>query len=474
MFLERFYHDGLAQASYLIGCEATGEALVVDANRDIDVYLRAAAAHSLRITHVSETHIHADYVSGSRDLASKTKARLLLSGEGGSDWQYAFAGKDGATLLRDGDSFAVGRVRGDVIHTPGHTPEHLTMLITDTPVSGEPLGALTGDFIFVGDVGRPDLLERAAGVRGTMEASARQLYDSLQRFVERFPDRLLIWPGHGAGSACGKALGAVPMSTLGYEKIANWALQAADRDAFVHEVLENQSAPPPYFAVMKQLNRDGPAPAPDYMVSPPHELPERLPRVLRAGALVIDLRPTAAFARGSATGSYNIPLNDSFVARAGWLVPYDRDVYFISGDGAEAAQRATRELSLIGLDRVSGWFDADAVQAAATQTVAQVQPAEAAARAQSGAAVIVDVRNADEWAHGHIPGAVHIPLGELPARAAELRRDDKQVVLHCAAGGRAAIGASVLLALGTTNVANMEGGFGAWEQAGLPVSENGA
>jgi hydroxyacylglutathione hydrolase len=474
MFLERFYHDGLAQASYLIGCEATGEALVVDANRDIDVYLRAAAAHSLRITHVSETHIHADYVSGSRDLARTTGARLLLSGEGGSDWQYGFAASDGATLLRDGERFDVGRVRVDAIHTPGHTPEHLTLLITDAPVSAEPLGAITGDFIFVGDVGRPDLLERAAGVRGTMEVGARQLYQSLQRFVERFPDRLLLWPGHGAGSACGKALGAVPMSTLGYEKIANWALQARDQNTFVREVLDSQSDPPPYFAVMKQVNRDGPPPAPDTSTPPPHELAERLPRVLRAGALVIDLRPTAAFARGSATGTYNIPLNDSFVGRAGWLVPYDRDVYFITADGEDSVRRATKELSLIGLDRVSGWFDADAVPAADTQTVAQLSPADAAAQVRAGNAVILDVRNADEWKHGHIPGAVHVPLGQLPERAAELQRENRQLVLHCASGGRSGIGASVLLAHGAGNVANMEGGLSAWEQAGLPVTENDA
>ena len=214
MFFKRFYDDGLAQASYLIGCESTGEAVVVDPNRDIGQYVAAATADKLRITHVTETHIHADFVSGSRELADRADAKLLLSGEGGRDWQYAFAAQSHAQLLNDGDSFTVGRVRIDVIHTPGHTPEHLAFLVTDLASSDKPTGLLSGDFVFVGDVGRPDLLERAAKKVGTMEAAAHQLFRSIQRFRE-LPDYLQLWPGHGAGSACGKSLGAMPQSTVG-------------------------------------------------------------------------------------------------------------------------------------------------------------------------------------------------------------------------------------------------------------------
>ncbi|MGI8842989.1 MAG: MBL fold metallo-hydrolase, partial [Gemmatimonadaceae bacterium] len=223
MLLKRFYDNKLAQASYLVGCQATGEALVVDANRDIGQYVNAADAEGLRITHVTETHIHADYVSGSRELAQRAGAQLFLSNEGGPDWKYAFASESAATLLRDGSSFMVGNVKVDVMHTPGHTPEHISFMITDTPATSLPMGVFTGDFVFVGDVGRPDLLERAAGFEGAMVEGARTLFRSLQRFRE-LPDYLQLWPGHGAGSACGKSLGAVPSTTLGYEKVANWAL----------------------------------------------------------------------------------------------------------------------------------------------------------------------------------------------------------------------------------------------------------
>src|SRR5919112_1405604 len=201
MFFRRFYDDQLAQASYLVGCQTAGEALVVDPNRHLEPYLRVAEAEGLRITHVTETHIHADFVSGARELAHRAGARLYLSNAGGSDWSYQYAAQSDATLIGDGSEFRVGAVQITVMHVPGHTPEHLTFLVTDTETASEPMGALTGDFIFVGDVGRPDLLERAANAGGTMEAGARQLFRSLQRF-RALSDYLQIWPGHGAGSVC--------------------------------------------------------------------------------------------------------------------------------------------------------------------------------------------------------------------------------------------------------------------------------
>ncbi len=243
MLLRRFYDAKLAQASYLVGCQATGEALVVDPNRDANQYIAAAASEGVRITHVTETHIHADFVSGSRELAARTAARLHLSAEGGPEWQYAFMSEAGAVPLRDGSRLDVGRVRVDVLHTPGHTPEHLSFMITDTAATDRPMGVFTGDFIFVGDVGRPDLLEKAAGAAGTMEAHARRLYASLQRF-RQLPAWLQLWPGHGAGSACGKALGAVPQTTLGYESVVNWGLAAASEEEFVRGVLDGQPEPP--------------------------------------------------------------------------------------------------------------------------------------------------------------------------------------------------------------------------------------
>ncbi len=266
MLVRRFYDDRLAQASYLIGCQETGEAIVIDPAREITPYLEAARQEGVRITQVTETHIHADFMSGTRDLAAATGARTLLSGEGGPDWQYAFANADATTLLHDGDIIVLGNVRLNVMHTPGHTPEHLAFIVIDGARGPEPVAMVSGDFLFVGDVGRPDLLETAAGVTGSKEVSARALYQSVQRLAE-LPDYLQVWPGHGAGSACGKALGSLPTSTLGYERRTNWAFLTSDEAAFVATVLEGQPAPPRYFAVMKRINREGPpilgdAPAP--------------------------------------------------------------------------------------------------------------------------------------------------------------------------------------------------------------------
>lgn len=220
MILKRFYEERLAQASFLLGCPASGEAVVIDPNRDAERYIGEARAEGLRITTVTETHIHADFVSGSRELARRTGAVLAVSAEGGPDWQYAFAREAGVRPLHDDDVIRAGSVSLKVRHTPGHTPEHLSFLLTDEAGDAGPLGAFTGDFIFAGDVGRPDLLERAAGIAGTMESGARQLFCSLKSFRE-FPDRLLLWPGHGAGSACGKKLGGMPVTSLGNEKLAN-------------------------------------------------------------------------------------------------------------------------------------------------------------------------------------------------------------------------------------------------------------
>ena len=472
MLLRRFYDTGLAQASYLIGCPASGEALVVDANRDVEQYMRAAAEEGLSVTHVTETHIHADFVSGSRELAHRTGARLLLSGEGGPDWQYAFAAEAGATLLHDGDGFKVGNLDFEVLHTPGHTPEHLTFLITDTPATDQPIGAVTGDFVFVGDVGRPDLLEKAAGMSGTMEASARLLYRSVQRF-RQLPDHIQIWPGHGAGSACGKALGAVPFSTLGYEKIANWGFNVHDEDEFVRTVLAGQPEPPRYFAEMKRINREGPA------LLGSIQRPERLPHaraqtLLDEHAIVIDTRTAAEYAARHMPGTINIPLTRSFITWAGWLVPYDRDFYLIVDDDCpHCANEAGRDLAMIGLDRMMGYLGSGALDAWAGAgrelgTVPQISAGELAERLSLGDVTVLDVRGHAEWDAGHLPGVSNLPVGYLESRLDEVPRN-RTVVVHCQSGSRSAIAASVLRARGLHNVVNLAGGFVAWQAAGLPV-----
>jgi hydroxyacylglutathione hydrolase len=476
MIVKRFYDETLAQASYLIGCGRTGSALVIDANRDIDQYLRMAESEEVAITQVTETHIHADFVSGSRELAGRTGAALYLSSEGGKDWQYGFAHEAGAVLLKDGDSFMVGNVRLQAIHTPGHTPEHLAFLVTDTAAATEPIAIVTGDFVFVGDVGRPDLLEKAAGVQGTMEASARTLFQSLQRF-KAYPDYLQVWPGHGAGSACGKGLSAVPQSTVGYERRFNWALAIETEDEFVRQVLSGQPEPPRYFGEMKRVNREGPRILNGFAT--PQWLPEvRLSEVLARSAFVIDTRPAVDFAAGHIPGTINIPLNRSFTTWAGWLTPFDEDFYLIvddtSGDrGAHHVDEAARDLAMIGLDRFAGYFGVDAVtgwarNGRALATIPQLTAAELAAQLARGAVAVLDVRGRAEWEAGHLTGVPNIPVGHLAQRLAEVPRD-RPVVVHCQAGARSAIAASVLQAKGIANVLNLAKGYQEWEAAGLPV-----
>jgi hydroxyacylglutathione hydrolase len=470
MLLKRFYDTQLAQASYLVGCAATGETLVVDPNRDIDQYVRAAEAEGMRITHVTETHIHADFVSGARELAARTGATLYLSDEGDADWKYAYAQQDGALLLQDRDTFMVGNIRVEAVHTPGHTPEHLSFVITDTAATDRPMGVFTGDFVFVGDVGRPDLLEKAAKMIGTMEAGARTLYRSLQRF-KTLPDYLQIWPGHGAGSACGKSLGAVPQSTVGYERVVNWGLEEMTEDELVARVLAGQPEPPRYFAEMKRVNKQGPRIL-GGVRRPTHLPPERVVGLLEHGGLVIDTRPADAFAGGHIPGTINIPLTTSFSTWAGWLVPYDREFHLLVEDES-SLDEAVLDLAMISLDRVGGYFQPQALEAwsatgRALATTPQMTVDELAAARETGRVAVLDVRGASEWERSHLPGVPNIPLGYLRERLAELPTG-RPLVVHCQGGGRSAIATSVLQSQGIGDVINLVGGFSAWVRAGQPT-----
>jgi len=471
MLLRRFYDPKLAQVSYLVGCTTTGEALVVDPNRDIDPYLQAADAEGLRVAHVTETHIHADFVSGARELAHHAGARLYLSDAGGDSWRYGYSTEAGATPLREGSRIQVGTVELQVLHVPGHTPEHLTLLVTDTATASEPMGAFTGDFIFVGDVGRPDLLERAAQVRGTMEGSARQLFRSLQRFRTQ-PDYLQIWPGHGAGSVCGKSLGAVPQTTLGYEKRFNWAFGIADESEFVRAVLAGQPEPPRYFAEMKRINQSGPR------LLGRSRRPARLPVGTLAGVLaqagtVVDTREAPEFLLGAVPGTINIPVNRAFTTWTGSLLPYDRDFYLIiDDDRGEMVDELVRDLAGIGLDRLAGYFGTETIEAWLTskgqlQTTPTVTLAQVSSQLRADGVTVLDVRGEGEWKGGHLPGSLNVPVGSLDGRVNEIPRD-RPVIVHCQTGARAAIAASLLRARGFTDVRFFPGGFAEWHAAGQP------
>jgi hydroxyacylglutathione hydrolase len=472
MLFRRFYDENLAQASYMLGCEKSREAVIVDPNADVGKYTRAAGADRMKIAHVTETHIHADFVSGARALADSAGATLHLSAEGSTDWGYRESALDSANPLRDGTTIEAGTVRLRVLHTPGHTPEHLTFLVSDLDRGEDPVGALTGDFVFVGDVGRPDLLEKAAGAKGSMDESARLLYRSLQRF-RSLPDHLQIWPGHGAGSACGKSLGSMPQSTLGYEKLFNWAFGGMSEQDFVARVLEDQPVPPRYFSVMKTLNRGGE----DQPRAQPAKLLglSELEAALRARAPIVDTRTAARFAAGHLPGSFNIPLNKSFLNWSGALIPANTDFYLITDrDTDEAVRDLLGELCKIGLTRVRGVFRAGLIadwksKHSALETVQQLEPGELQHLRSQRDVQVIDVRNPDEWSKGHLPGAIHIPLAALPDRIDELDKS-QPIVLHCQGGGRAAIATSLLQSRGMTDVATMTGGYERWLAEGLETS----
>jgi hydroxyacylglutathione hydrolase len=464
MIFKRFYDEGLAHASYLIGCPGAGECAIIDPNRSIGEYIEAAEWEGLKITAVTETHIHADYLSGARELAKATGATLYLSAEGGADWQYDFAKAEGATLLRDGDAFKVGPIEFRAVHTPGHTPEHLAFIVTDRATAETPMAALTGDFVFVGDVGRPDLLEKAAKQEGTMEIGARELYGSLAKFRDLLPDYAMLFPAHGAGSACGKSLGGVPVSTLGYERESNWAFKATGEQDFVKEVLTGQPDPPAYFAMMKKLNKQGPA-----LVGERSPLPEFdadvLPQIT-ADTIVIDVRTGPEYTARHVPGSIHLPVGrPKFPVWAGSVLPYDRPLSLIANNRPEA-ETAAKRLRLVGLDDVRGWLRPESIgDGVRLQTVS---PVDAYRAAEDNQVTIVDVRPTSVFGEEHVPHAVSIPLGSLAERAGEIDRY-KPVALYCDSGRQSVIAASLLERLGFGSVANLEGGMKALVEAGLPV-----
>jgi len=471
MFFKRFYDENLAQASYMIGCEKAREAIIIDPGLDVLQYTRAAGAERVRIAHVTETHIHADFVSGARALAEAAGAQLHLSAEGGKQWGYTDAALKSANPLRDGFKIVAGQVRLCAAHTPGHTPEHLSFFVSDLSRGEDPVGAFTGDFVFVGDVGRPDLLERSAGAKGNMEASAGELFRSLRKFSEQ-PDRLQIWPGHGAGSACGKSLGSMPQSTLGYERLFNWAFGAMSEKEFIARALEDQPVPPRYFAVMKRVNRAANLP-PSRPAPKQLGLPE-LETVLRQKAVVIDTQPAKNFAAAHIPGTVNIPLGTSFLNWTGALVPEDRDFYLMTeSDSAEATKAIADDLAKIGLTRIAGVLRAGVLrewksQHGEPEQVPQLDASQLNDALKKRKVQVVDVRAPDEWKHGHLPGAIHIPLAALPDRVGDLDTS-VPIVLHCKGGGRSSIATSFLQSKGVRNVSNLDGGYESWVAEGFEV-----
>ncbi|MFD2923569.1 MBL fold metallo-hydrolase [Halobacillus naozhouensis] len=456
MYIQTFFDENLAQNSYMAGCQKTGEAIVIDPARNIQPYLEAARKKGLRITKVTETHIHADFLSGSRELVHETGASLYLSNEGDEEWKYNFGKKVSHEWLKDGDQLYLGGVRLDVLHTPGHTPESLSFLLTDEGGGASvPMGIFTGDFVFVGDVGRPDLLEKSVGAAGTANIGAKAMYQSLARF-KKLPDFVQVWPGHGAGSACGKSLGAVPSSTIGYEKQTNWAMEVENEDEFVDLLIAGQPEPPAYFPIMKRLNKEGPA-----VLAEDQNLPEiKLQEISQLNGSIVDTRSKEKFAEGHLQGSINIPFNKSFVNWAGWLLHYNQDAVIIASK--DEAPEIRRTLQSIGFDRLTGYLPTEEMdQVTDLEGYKTITVEELEDKQSSGEYVIIDVRNQSEWEEGHIGDAIHIMLGTLPNRLDEIP-SSKTPIVHCKSGARSAVAASVLQANGFKNVINVAGGYDAW------------
>ena len=451
----QYYLDCLSHASYLIADETTGRAVVVDPQRDVAEYLADAKEFGYSIELVIETHFHADFLSGHLELAKATGAKIVYSSVAETEFE--------SMGVADGQRYSLGEVMLEFRHTPGHTPESLSIVVYEHADDEVPYGVLTGDALFIGDVGRPDLL---ASIGFTREELADKLYDSLHTKLMTLPDATRVYPAHGAGSACGKNLSTDLWSTMGEQKATNYALRAPDKATFMELVTEGQPPAPSYFVYDAILNRK------DRELLDETKMPaamsyEQVRDAVKAGAVLVDGRGPEEFALGHLRGAVNIGLEGRYAEFAGSVVPTDVDIVLFTEPGQELEGKT--RLARIGFDRVIGYlerpFEAmldhqDQVQVASRLT-AKAFDARAAELADLQ---VVDVRNPGEVAAGMIPDAVSIPVGQLPARLGELD-PAKPTVVYCAGGYRSSVAASLLRAHGFTDVSDILGGYGAWDEA---------
>ncbi len=466
MLLKHFYNADLAHSSYLVGCPAAGEAVVIDPGRDIEPYLEHARSRGLRIIGAVETHIHADYASGAHELANAVKGTMFVSGYG-DDYGYELetASDVDVRYLHEDDEITLGSVTLTTLYTPGHTPEHLCFLLTSGDQS-QPFALFSGDCLFAGDMGRPDLLEAAVGVAESKEEGARGQFANMQR-LKQMPDHLLVLSGHGAGSACGKSLGDVPATTLGYEKLTNPAFQFDDESAFVEWLLKDQPEVPTYFKQMKRINQQGV----DLLetLTYPRPIVYDSEIEIAARSLLIDTRPRDVFSTVHIPGSINAPIDASgFVSWLGWLVDYDRPTYIVVDENRLG--EAVRKLRSIGIDQIGGYVRPETAMRYRAFTP-QIQP-QAAAQEQAKGALMLDVRSQSERDESYIPDSVHIPMGEVESRMDELPRD-RDIIVQCGSGARSQVITTLLQKHHFNRVSNLDGGITDWERDGLPI-ENGA
>ena len=440
MFFEQIFEEKLAQYAYVIGCQKSGEAVVIDPMRDIDRYTALAAKHGLTIVAAADTHIHADYLSGLREFADRG-VKVYASDEGDANWKYEWLKNSeyNYELLTDNVTFKIGNIIFKAVHSPGHTPEHISYLVSDGATTEEPMGICSGDFVFVGDVGRPDLLESATGMEGVMEESARVLYKSLDRFKD-LESYVQVWPGHGAGSACGKALGAVPDSTVGYELRFNNSIKAAITEQdFVNFILDGQPEPPLYFARMKRDNKMGPKVLGE-LPSPTHLSVDEFLTAVQSddSAVVIDTREREAFMNGHLKNALFSPVNKAFNTTVGSFVTEDENMYLVIEESK--VQEAVVDLIRIGLDNIKGFVTPEELYSTSgldVVTTPTITFEEFDNYYNTGDYQVLDVRKESEHALGSIKGALNFAHTRILENMAKIPTD-KPLLVHCQAGGRAA------------------------------------
>lgn len=454
LYFEQFYLGCLAHASYLLGSD--GEAVVVDPQRDVEIYLEAASQHRLEIRHIFETHLHADFVSGHKELAARTGAQIYIGAAANARFSHV--------PLKDGFGLRFGHAKIEVLETPGHTLESICLVITDEEKSSSPWAVLTGDTLFIGDVGRPDLSPTHTPIQ-----LAGLLYDSLHTKLLKLPDEVVVYPAHGAGSLCGRNMRAERSSTIGTERLTNYALQIASRDEFIRQLTSNLPARPDYFLKDAEINREGATALADL---PP------LPRLSAAqvkaqiaeGILALDVRPTERFAAGYIPGSVNIALSGQFATWAGTILGVAARPILIA-DNEEQISEARVRLARVGIDGEPGYI-VDAVDEWSRagfrlDTLPQITVRDLADRKANGAWQVLDVRREQEWRTGHIADAELCPLDRFANQVPWLNKS-QPLAVHCKSGYRSTIACSLLKKAGYENVTNVVGGFDAWTEAKLP------
>lgn len=456
MEVKQLYLGCLAQASYIVGSE--GEACVIDPRRDVEVYLDEARDRGWTIRHVVETHVHADFVSGHRELAAATGATIHVSRAAGAGYPH--------DPLAEGSEIRVGNARLRVLETPGHTPDSICLLLSG-PGSGAPSAVFTGDTLFIGDVGRPDLAG-AAGISPAEQAGA--LYDSLHRKLLTLPDAVVVYPGHGAGSMCGRNLSAETVSTIGEQRRMNYALQPMSRESFVAMMTTDLPEIPAYFGRDVRANREGPALLSE--IAPPGPMdPGAVARRQDAGAVVLDTRTSAAFGAAHVPGSIHIGLDGQFASWAGTILPAGTPLVLVA-EGEDRIAEASTRLARVGLENVAGYLDGGIAAWSRLgfplSRTEQITVQELAARLEEGSCRLIDVRRPPEWSAGHIGRAAAHPLADLVRSSAPGKAAPPLAVI-CAGGYRSSIAASLLERAGAERVSNVVGGMAAWNAAGLPT-----